>query len=87
MPVTKSAKKSLRQSFKRRKQNLVYKRKLKKLLKEVDVCVLEKNKEKAKELSPLIYKALDKMAKKGILKENTVARKKSKITKKLNFSD
>ncbi len=87
MPITKSAKKSLRQSIKRRKRNLAYKKRLKKLLKEVDLCVSNKDKDKAKELIPLVCKALDKMAKKGLLKENNVARKKSKITKKLNFSN
>lgn len=87
MPITKSAQKALRQSVKRKKENLVYKKKLKDLLKKANACVLEKNKEKAKELLPVIYKTLDKMVKRDILKKNTASRRKSQLSKKLNFSN
>jgi len=42
MPITKSAKKALRQSFRRKARNLVYKKKVKNLLKEVKKLVSEK---------------------------------------------
>ena len=84
MPITKSAKKALRQNIKRRKGNLVYKKKMKDLIKEVRTLVLEKKIEEAKKLLPQVYKILDKSAKVGIIKKNTAARKKSRITKLVN---
>lgn len=81
MPITKSAKKALRKSEKRRKRNLEVKRKIKKLLKEVKSLISQKKIEEAKLLLPKIYKVLDKAAKVGIIKKNNAARKKSKIAK------
>jgi len=46
--------------------------------------VLEKKIEEAKKLLPQVYKILDKSAKVGIIKKNTAARKKSRITKLVN---
>ena len=83
MPITKSAKKALRQSIKRRKGNLQKKRKIKTLIKEVKNLVSEKKIEEAKKLLPSLYKALDKAAKVGTIKRNTASRKKSRITKSL----
>ncbi len=87
MPITKSAQKALRQNVKRKKENIVYKKKIKDLLKKIDLYIIEKNKEKTEETLPLIYKTLDKMVKKNILKKNTASRRKSKIAKKSNFSN
>lgn len=81
MPITKSAKKALRQSKKRRAKNIRALKSIRKLLKETDVLVLEKKTDKLKEVLPKVYKALDKAAKTGLIKKNTVARKKSRITK------
>jgi len=98
MPITKSAKKALRQSFRRRTRNLQKKRKIKNLLKQVKNLVAraqakredeqssspsQKRVEEAKKLLPQIYKALDKAAKTGLIKKNAAARKKSRITKSL----
>lgn len=84
MPITKSAKKALRQNIRRRERNLVYKNKMKSLIKEVRTLVLEKKIEEAKKLLPQIYKILDKAAKVGIIKKNTTSRKKSRLTKLIN---
>ena len=81
MPITKSAKKALRQSKKRRAKNIRALKSIRKLLKETEVLVLEKKTDKLKEVLPKVYKALDKAAKTGLIKKNTVARKKSRITK------
>jgi len=86
MPITKSAEKALRQNQKRRARNLVYKNKMKNLIKEVKSLVLEKKIEQAKKLLPQVYKILDKTAKVGIIKKNTAGRKKSRITKLVNKS-
>ena len=84
MPVTKSAKKALRQSQKRRARNVRQKKKIKSLLKEVMSLVSQNKIEEAKKLLPQAYKVLDKAAKTGLMKKNTVARKKSRITKLIN---
>jgi len=80
-PITKSAKKALRQSQKRRARNIRKKEKIKNLIKEVKILVSQKNPGEAKKLLPEIYKALDKGAKSGVIKKNTADRKKSRITK------
>ena len=116
-PITKSAKKALRQSFRRRTKNIQRKEKIKNLLKEVGSLVtraqakreddqssspsqkkVKEDKssfppslsrgessaiEEAKKLLPQVYKLLDKAAKTGLIKKNTVARKKSRITKSI----
>ena len=84
MPITQSAKKSLRQSKKRKQRNLQKKRKVKKLVKQVHSLVQEKKIEQAKKLLPQIYKALDKTAKTGLIKKNTASRKKSRLSKLIN---
>jgi small subunit ribosomal protein S20 len=81
MAITKSAKKAWRQSLKRKARNLIYKTKIKKLIKEVRSLVLAKKIEEAKKLLPQVYKILDKAAKVGVIKKNTAARKKSRIAK------
>ena len=83
MPITRSAKKALRQSIRRRARNLVYKNKMKRLIKEVRALVSQKKINEAKNLLPQVYKILDKAAKVGVIKKNTAARKKSRIAKLL----
>lgn len=84
MPITKSTKKALRQNQKRRARNLVYKKKMKNLIKKVRTLVLEKKIEQAKKLLPQVYKILDKATKVNVIKKNTADRKKSRITKLVN---
>ena len=84
MPITKSAKKALRQSQKRRIINIKKKSKIKNLIKQVRSLALQKKTEEAKKLLPQLYKALDKAAKTELTKKNTVARKKSRISKLIN---
>ncbi len=84
MPITKSAKKALRQSIKRKSRNRAYRRKIKDLIKEIRSLVLEKKFEEAKKLLPKVYKILGKAAKTKVIKKNAAARKKSRITKLVN---
>ena len=79
MPITKSAKKALRQSERRKARNLLLKRKIKKLTKQARKLSLED----AKKLLPELYQAFDKAAKRGILKKNTAARRKAKYARLL----
>lgn len=81
MAITQSAKKALRQSVRRRAGNIVYKEKIKNLLKEVKNLVSQKKVQEAETLLKNIYKVLDKAAKKGVIKKNTASRKKSRISK------
>ncbi len=84
VPITQSAKKELRQNLRRRQKNLIYKNKIKGLIKEIKLLVSQKKTEEAKKLLPQIYKTLDKAAKKGVIKKNTAANKKSRLTKLIN---
>jgi len=83
MPITKSAKKAVRQNKRRKKRNLAYKNKMKDLIKKIRALVKEKKKEEAKSLLPQVYKALDKAAKVGVIKKNAASRKKARIAKSL----
>lgn len=83
MPITKSAKKSIRQNTKRRKRNTIYKNKIKNLIKEIRSLVSQNKIKEAKALLPQIYKALDKAAKTGVIKKNNASRRKSRISKSI----
>lgn len=81
MAITKSAKKAIRQSATRHEQNVIYKNKIKVLVKEARALVLGKKMAEAKKLLPEIYRALDKAAKVGVIKKNNASRRKSRLTK------
>ena len=81
MPITHSAKKALRQGSVRKIRNLKQKNKLKDIVKQEKKLIAQKNLEGAKNLLPALYKALDKAAKRGLIKPNTASRRKSRITK------
>ncbi len=84
MPIIKSAKKRLRQNVKRKKNNRVYKNKIKDIIKNVKSLIAENKTEQANDLLSQVYKILDKSAKTGVIKKNTASRRKSKITKMIN---
>lgn len=81
MPITKSTKKALRQSKKRMKRNLIWKKKIKTAQKEIKGLIALKKIDEAKKLLPQFYKIVDKAVKVNITKKNTAARKKSQIAK------
>lgn len=83
MPIIKSAKKALRQSGKRKQRNLKRKEAFRDVLKKIKKLSGAKELEKAKQLVPLAYKALDKAAKTGVIKKNAASRKKSRMMKTL----
>lgn len=84
MPITKSAKKALRQDKKRRIKNIRQLNAMKDIIKTIRKLVLENKKEEALKLLPKAYKVIDKTDKAGIIKKNTAARKKSRLTKLIN---
>jgi len=84
MPITESAKKSVRKDKKRTKINIQRKNKVKDLLKKVKSLITQNKKDEAQKLLPQIYKILDKTAKTGIIKKNNASRRKSRIIKAIN---
>ena len=83
MANTKSAKKAHEASLRKRVFNLRRLRAMKSSIKEVRALALAKDK-KALELLQKAYKAIDKAAKRGVIKKNTAARKKSRLSKFVN---
>lgn len=80
----KSAQKPVRQAEKRRKRNVVYRSRVKTFTKQVNKRLKNGDKEKTQEVLKTLTSALDKAVQKGIIHKNTAARKKSRITKKVN---
>ncbi len=84
MPNTKSAKKALRQSERKRVHNLRKRRELLSAIKDYKRAVEENNEKSALEKLPGVYKKLDKAAKTHLIKKNRAGRLKSRLTKKLH---
>ena len=80
MPITKSAKKALRNSHRKKFFNATKKEQVNKTVKQIKKLVAEKKIKEANEMLPKLQKILDKSAKTGLLKKNTSSRKKSRIT-------
>ncbi len=74
MAITKSAKKAHRASLKKRVFNVRRKRAL-------TASVKDARKEMTAENLAKAYQAIDKAAKRGVIKKNTAARKKSRLAK------
>ena len=82
MPITKSAKRALRGSSKKKKSNVQKKIVLKKTKKDFLKLIEGGKIEEAKKMLPKAYKLLDKAAKVNLIKKNKAAREKSKLAKK-----
>ena len=83
MPITSGAKKALRASERKKVFNIRRKSAVKDITKSVDKAVLVGDTKKAEELLPTAYKAIDKAAKRGVIKETTAARKKSRLSARI----
>ncbi len=81
MPIIKSAKKALRGSKRKQVFNLRRKKTMKEATKSVRVLVTEKKKDEANTKLSVAYKAIDKAVKRGVIKKNTAARRKSGLSK------
>ena len=84
MPITKSAKKAVRQSKKRHNRNLKRAENYKNAIKSLKKSVIQKDKKSATALLPGVYKAIDKAVKTNVIKKNTASRLKSRLTKVVN---
>ncbi len=80
MPITKSAKKAIRVSSRKKGYNDILKRKMKELMKKIEKTAKADKKEAEKILSSA-FAAIDKAAKRGVIKKNNASRKKSRLSK------
>ena len=83
MPNTKSAKKRLRQSEKRRLRNRSYKSRIKTLEKKYLATLATGDREAAEKALSEVFSAIDKAVKAGVIHWATGDRKKSRLSSKL----
>jgi len=83
MPIKKSAKKYVRVTEKKTLLNKKVKTAYRTAVKEFLALIKDSQPEKAQAVFQKVQKALDKAAKRGVIKKNTAARKKSRLAKKL----
>ena len=81
MPITRNAKKALRVADRKRAVNERVKKTLKEGSKKVEKLAAAKEWKQATASLPAAYSAIDKAAKKGVIKKNTAARKKARLSR------
>lgn len=81
MPITRSAKRAIRVSGRKKVINDRRKKTLKDTIKKVERLVKEKSQAEAKGLLSSVYSAIDKAAKRGIIKKNNASRKKARLSR------
>lgn len=79
MAITTSAKKAHRASIKKHLFNVRRKKALLDTTKALKKALVAGNVTDAEKLLPAAYKSIDKAAKRGIIKNNTASRKKSRL--------
>ena len=80
MAITKGAKKAHRGSLRKRVFNSRRKTDMNETIKKVRKLIAEGKAKEAGQLMPATYKAIDKAMKRGVIKKNTAARKKSRLS-------
>ena len=80
MPITKSAKKAIRGSLRKKAFNDARKKVMKEIIKKIEKLSKTSKAEAAKLLSTA-FQAIDKAAQKGVIKKNNAARKKSRLSR------
>ena len=83
MPIIKSAKKTLRASLRKRVYNVRRQEAMKGAVKDVTKVIASGKKEELAQKMSAAYQAIDKAAKRGVIKKNTAARKKSRLMAKV----
>ena len=81
MPITSSAKKAIRVS---KRKKLVNDRRtvaMKDSVKKLEKAVKAGKKDEAMKLLPIAHAAVDKAAKRGVIKKNTASRKKARLAR------
>ena len=80
MPITKSAKKAIRGSLRKKAFNDQRKKAMKEIMKKIEKLA-KTNKAEAMKMISAAFQAIDKSAQKGVIKKNNAARKKSRLSK------
>jgi len=80
MPITKSAKKALRQAARKQVFNIRRSNKANDAVKKLKKLVVGGKIDEAKKMLSTVYKALDKSVKGNTLKKNTASRNKSRLS-------
>ncbi len=80
MPITKSAKKAIRGSLRKKAFNDQKKRVMKEIIKKVEK-IAKTDKAGASKLLSVAYQTIDKAAKGGVIKKNNASRKKAKLSR------
>lgn len=83
MAITKNAKKAVRSSARKRVFNVRTKAKLHDAVKEFKDHVTKGSVKEAEAVLPKAYQAIDKAAKRGVIKDNTASRKKARLAASL----
>jgi len=84
VPNTKSAKKRVKQSEKRRSKNRGYMKRIKEVQKEIDKSIkANADKEQINQLLNKAFKVIDTAESKGVIHKNNAARKKSQLHRKV----
>ncbi|MEK7480272.1 MAG: 30S ribosomal protein S20 [Patescibacteria group bacterium] len=83
MANTSSAKKAQRASLRRHVFNTRRKKTMKDTVKGISKLIEGKKGKEAEAMLPALYKAIDKAAKRGVIKANTAARMKSRASKRI----
>lgn len=86
MPIIKSAKKALRSSKRKRIFNDRRRKAMRDAVKDVKKLVIAKTPAEAQKKLSEAYQAIDKAAKRGVIKKNAAARKKSRLAKMIKKS-
>jgi small subunit ribosomal protein S20 len=81
MANTASARKAIRVSDRKRIVNDRLRKTMRKAIKEIKDLSREKKMKEAKALLSNAYKAIDKAAKRGVIKQNTASRKKAFVSR------
>jgi small subunit ribosomal protein S20 len=79
MAITSSAKRAIRGAARKRVFNVRRLDTMRESIKDVKKMVIAKNFTEAEKALAVVYKAIDKAAKRGVIKKNTAARKKSRV--------
>jgi small subunit ribosomal protein S20 len=79
MAITSSAKKAQKASLAKHVYNVRRTRVMKSTVKDITTAIAAKDKAAAEKLLPSVQQALDKAAKRGVIKPNAASRKKSRL--------
>ncbi len=81
MPITSSAKKAIRVSKRKKLVNDRRTKDMKESIKKIEKAIKAGKRDEAMKMLPQAFAAVDKAAKRGVIKKNTAGRKKSRLSR------